>query len=307
MNSIMDDFKNVFRKRDNALMQIIVINLIAAVVSVVFYVTLTVFIPMPATWHFIKSQLLLSSDWQTFIVRPWTFFTYAFFHVSPFHILFNMLFLYWFGKLIEEYLGTKRVISLYVLGALTGAVLFVLLMNFVPYFYHTKIEHLLVGASAGVYAIVVAAATLLPNYTFHLLFFGPVKIKYIALVGIILSFLGIAGANAGGDIAHMGGAIMGYVFVAQLNRGRDLGRWINVILDKIASLFRPKPKMKTTYRSKTKVAVNRSYRTNVNNKSTQPGTPDQSEIDAILDKISESGYESLSKEEKQKLFQASQN
>ena len=160
----------------------------------------------------------------------------------------------------------------------------------------------MVGASAAVYAITVAAATLVPNYTFFLLFFGPVKIKYIAGFYIVISFLGSVGGNAGGNIAHLGGALMGYVYIKQLQSGTDWGAWVGGVMRFFKSFFVKQPKMKVSQkRTKTYSTANSSK----SSSSTASNIADQAEIDKILDKISQSGYESLSKEEKQKLFNAS--
>ena len=206
-----------------------------------------------------------------------------------------MLNLYWFGQIIREYLGDKKLVSLYILGGLAGGLLYLLVYNFVPFFIERG-SAVMIGASASVLAITVAAATLLPDYTFNLIFFGPVKIKWIALFLILLSISGAVGQNAGGNIAHLGGAILGYVFIRQLQRGSDLGRPIHSFWAFITNLFTRRPKMKVSYKSPGTTTTYRSVQ----------NRPSQTEIDIILDKISQSGYESLSKEEKQKLFQASQ-
>jgi hypothetical protein len=154
----------------------------------------------------------------------------------------------------------------------------------------------MVGASAAVDAIVVATAVLLPNYTFYLLFFGPVKIKYIAAITVFLSFLGTVGSNAGGNIAHLGGALIGFVYMKQLQAGSNWGMWITTTLDWLKNIFKAKPNVKVSYRKDKDINI-------------KPGTGaknyTQDEIDAILDKISADGYESLTKEEKEKLFNAS--
>jgi len=157
----------------------------------------------------------------------------------------------------------------------------------------------MVGASAAVYAITVAAATLLPNYTFHLLFIGAVRIKYIALFYIVLSFLGSVGGNAGGNIAHLGGAFIGYFYIRQLQGGNDIGKWVIGIMTFFQSFFTKQSKIKVTHKEQ------RSTSSRGSSNSSGAPQPAQVEIDAILDKISQSGYESLSKDEKQKLFNAS--
>jgi hypothetical protein len=209
-----------------------------------------------------------------------------------------MLNLYWFGQLIREYLGNKKLVSLYFLGGLAGGVLYLLFYNLIPFFEHRAALAVMIGASASVLAIIVAAATLLPDYTFNLILIGPVRIKYIAAFLLVLSISGAVGDNAGGNIAHLGGAIIGFIFIKQLQRGTDLGKPVHAVGNFFSNLFSSRPKMNATFNnsaSKTKTST-----------TTTNGRPDQKEIDLILDKISASGYESLTKEEKQKLFRASQ-
>ncbi len=299
MTGIFDDLKNAFRKPDNALLQLIIINVVVFLGLGVLYTTLSFFNAIGAA-KIIYNQFLLPADLGRLIFRPWAILTYAFNHAGFWHILGNMLFLYWFGLIIVEYLGSKRIVSLYVLGALAGGISFVILYNIIPY-----AGQPLVGASGAVFAVVVGAATLTPNYTFHLLLIGPVKIKYIAAVYVVLSYISLSGSNVGGNLAHLAGALMGYTFIVQLKNGNDMGKWINDLLDGISGIFRRKPKMKVSYsKTRSKVTANTAYQKS-NSKNSGNSTPDQDEIDAILDKISESGYESLTKEEKQKLFQAS--
>jgi hypothetical protein len=205
-----------------------------------------------------------------------------------------MLNLYWFGMVLREYLGSKKLVSLYLLGGLAGGVMYLLFYNFIPFFIQRPSAEM-IGASASVLAIIVAAATLLPNYVFHLLLLGPVKIKYIAAFLILLSLSGAVGSNAGGNVAHLGGAILGFVFIRQLQKGRDLGQPLHRFWDFVTGLFSRRPRMKVTYKNPGAAPF-----------APANGKPSQTEIDIILDKISRSGYESLSREEKQKLFRASQ-
>ncbi|HHP7242315.1 MAG TPA: rhomboid family intramembrane serine protease [Cyclobacteriaceae bacterium] len=301
MNSILDDFKNAWNKPDNGLMQIILINLIIFISLIVLRV-LMILSGFEDGYNFIITKLMLPASLNEFITQPWTIFTYFFTHEGFFHIIFNMLFLYWFGKLIVEYLGNDRAVSLYILGGLAGGLFYMLMYNLIP-FYQTRIPgSLMLGASAGVYAIVVGAATFMPNYTFYLLLIGPVKIKYIAFFYVLLSFSQTIGSNAGGELAHLAGALIGYLFITQLRRGSDWGEPIINFLNYIKSFFIRQPKIKVTHRSKTPSKNAYSPR-----KEKKAAKTEQEEIDAILDKISQSGYESLTKEEKQKLFNASKN
>lgn len=294
--SLKDDFTGAFKQRDNALAQIILINIVLWLA----YLTIQLFILAPGTseakinaWIF-RSYLEAPSNIELLLYRPWTIITYAFLHSSDlFHILFNMLWFYIFGKLFKEYLGSDKLVSIYVLGAIMGVVAYLLLYNFVPsYANHTG---LLVGASASVTAIVVATATLLPDYRFNLMFIGPVKIVYIALAMVLISYVRtISKINPGGNMAHLGGAAIGYFYIVWLRKGTDIGKWVTSFRIWVMNLFKPKPKVKVSYKSTEKKKT-----------TSNTGDVSQAEIDLILDKISQSGYESLTKEEKQKLFNAS--
>lgn len=296
---MFDEFKSVFQKPNNAHVQLIVINVAVFLTMGIIYVFSTI---GETTWIYdlVSKQFTIPPKFSEFILRPWTIITYAFAHslTDIFHILFNMLIFYWFGRLFIEYLGNDKLIALYILGAITGGVVYLLVYNGIPYFMERSGFIGMVGASAAVYAIVTGAAVLLPNYTFYLLFLGPVRIKYIAGFYIVLSFLGSVGSNAGGNIAHLGGALMGFIYIKQLQVGVNWGGWITSTIDWFKDLFQPRPKVKVSYR-KSEPQVKSSQ------KSKRASKASQDEIDAILDKISERGYESLSADEKEKLFNAS--
>lgn len=298
---MLDEFKSAFNRYNNAPAQLIIINVAIFVVLVLLNV-ISSYTGLEGAFAVLHQQFSLPSPIVEFITRPWTIVTYMFTHdlQGILHILFNMLFLYWFGRLFVEYLGSDKLIAVYVLGGIAGGLAYLLLYNTVAPF--RDMDTNLVGASAAVDCIIVATATLLPNYTFYLLFFGPVKIKYIAAFAVFLSIMGIhtASSNVGGNIAHLGGALMGYVYMKQLQAGSNWGIWITVTLDWIKGLFRAKPNVKVSYR-KEKATVNKGGGSSPKN----PASYTQDEIDAILDKISAAGYESLTKEEKEKLFNAS--
>ena len=294
---MLEEFKNAFQKPNNSHVQLIVINVIVFVVLGVIMVVSEIG-DFRFVFDALHKQFQIPARLPEFASRPWTIITYSFAHdlTGLLHILFNMMTLYWFGKLFVEYLGSDKLISVYVLGAIAGASLYLLSYNLIPYFKTISQSNIIVmvGASASINAIVVASATLLPDYTFFLLFFGAVRIKYIAAVIVFLSFLGTIGSNSGGNIAHLGGALIGFVYIKQLQAGVNWGGWIISILDWFKGLIQPKPKVKVTYRKE-----------ETKKKTTSFSKASQDEIDTILDKISEKGYESLSKEEKEKLFNAS--
>jgi membrane associated rhomboid family serine protease len=305
MNSILDEFKHAFQRPDNGLMKILVINLVVFLTLIVIKVIST-FAGAANIYELILRQLMLPAALDQFIVKPWTLVTYFFTHEGFFHILFNLLFLYWFGSLIMEFLGSQKFVNLYVLGGLAGGLFYILLYNTLPYFSQQVEVSRMLGASAGVYAIVVGAATFMPNYTISLILLGPVRIKYIAIFYVVLSFAQAAGPNAGGELAHLAGAALGFIYIKQLQNGNDLGKPLASFFTFVKSLFVPQPKVKVSYRNEGSGRKSSRSGSGSSRKGKQNGqeTP-QEEIDAILDKISESGYDSLTKEEKKKLFDAS--
>jgi membrane associated rhomboid family serine protease len=237
-------------------------------------------------------NLAVTSNLPSLIRHPWTFLSYMFVHEGFFHILFNMLILYWLGRIFCEYLGSRKLVPVYIMGGFAGAVLYIAVYNFVPAFADAVAYSRLIGASAGVIAVMVATATLVPNYSIPLLFIGPVKLKYIAVFSIIIYLISIPEGNAGGNIAHLGGALMGFIYTRSLQKGNNPGAWIEKIADIISGKGRPRMKVVNSPKKKS------SY---------FGGTVTQREkaVDEILDKISKSGYSSLSEEEKEILFRAS--
>jgi len=308
MTDIFSELRDAFRHRNNGLMKLILINVVVFLTLASVNVVLWLAGNNTIVSHVLEWISLNSTPFK-FITRPWTLITYGFTHdlKDIFHILFNMLNLYWMGRLVQDFVGSKRVLSIYLLGVVVGGLFFLGFYNFIPRLMVLK-DVSLVGASGGVYAITIAAATLAPNLIISIFGIFPVRLKYIAWVFILISFLGLASLNTGGNAAHLGGALLGYLFIIQLRKGRDLGKPINQFLEWWASLFQPKPKMKVTY-IKEKAKVTKTAAQAKQGKPEQilaSGTvPSQEELDKILDKISEKGYDSLTKEEKQKLFNAS--
>lgn len=230
-----------------------------------------------ADW--LQLQLSLPAYYEQVPYKFWTIITYMFTQRGFFHLLFNMLWLYWLGLIFLDFLNKRQFLFTYLAGGLMGAVLYLLLYNLLPVFSGTVERSILLGSSASVMAVVVGTATLVPNFTIQLLFLGGVKLKYLALGYFILDIIGI-GSEPGGSIAHIGGALLGFIYIQQLNRGNDF-----------SNVFKRKSKLKV-----------------VKNKSTgsaPTALPNQETIDKILDKISHSGYDSLTKAEKEQLFKAS--
>jgi len=287
-NFIIEDIKNAWNKKDNGLIKIIIINIIVFV-SVSFIQVILTISGLSSFFTLLINKLMLPASLSTFILQPWSIISYFFLHMNFMHILWNMLFLYWFGKIITDNIGNNALISLYVLGGIIGGLLYMATYNIIPYYGERVSESLMLGASAGVFSVVVGSATLMPNYTFYLLLIGPVRIKYIALFYVLLSFFDVAGSNAGGEIAHLGGAFIGYIFIKQLQNGVNMGEGIINLIN----LFNKKKRKKESKRDVSQDLRKGSIE------------PSQDEVDKILDKISDSGYSSLTKKEKERLFNAS--
>ena len=223
-----------------------------------------------------------------FLRQPWSLVSYMFLHSDFFHLLFNMLLLFWMGKLYTEYLGNRRLWGTYLLGGLCGGVFYFLAFNLLPAFGN---DISLLGASASVIAVMVAIATLLPDYTVHLLLIGPVRLKFVALTAVLLYFISIPLGNSGGHIAHLGGAFAGWISVIQLRRGRDLTSFMRTL----ESLGAGRRKLKVVSRSNN--SSDERYR--------QESIASQELVDRILDKINKTGFDSLTKAEKEILYRAS--
>jgi len=285
-NFIIEDFRNAWNKENNGLIKIILINIIVFVSMSILEVFVTLS-GLSEVFNSFLNKLMLPASLKVFIFQPWSLITYFFLHMNFMHILWNMLFLYWFGKIIHNNIGNNAVISLYIIGGIIGGLSYMALFNIIPFYDNRISESLMLGASAGVFSVVVGSATLLPNYTFYLLFLGPVRIKYIALFYVLLSFFDVTGSNGGGEIAHLGGALIGYLYIRQLQNGVNMGQGIIDIINLFSKNKRGGYDKKEEDTKEMKKDIS------------------QNEIDKILDKISESGYASLSKKEKEKLFNAS--
>lgn len=290
---LIDEIKGTF-KEGSMLTRLIYINLGVFMVVKVFDGLLYLF--GFAEINFLIDWLAVPADVTQLIFKPWTLVTYMFLHQGFLHILFNMLWLFWLGKIFLEYLTGKQLLNVYLLGGLSGAALYILAFNVFPAFSDIIPFSYALGASAAVYAIVVATAVYVPNYTIYLMFIGPVKLKYIAIVSIVLDIVFLSEGNAGGHIAHIGGALFGYFYTSQLQKGKDVSKGFGKVLDGFAGWFKPKSKMKVAYR---RGETDMQYNARKNY--------EQKDIDKILEKIAKTGYESLSKSEKDILFRQSRN
>ncbi|MCF6170333.1 MAG: rhomboid family intramembrane serine protease [Bacteroidales bacterium] len=246
---------------------------------------------------FIGQWLALPSSSGTLLTRPWTLFTYMFLQEGFVHLLFNLLMLYFGGMVFLEYLSQKKLLWTYLMGGLAGGVFFILAFNLFPVFSGARDNAVALGASASVLAIIIAVATYVPDYTIHLFLFGRVKLKYIALVLIVIDVFSIQSNNPGGHIAHLGGALWGFTYAWYLKKGNDFYRIFDGI--KFTGFER---KSKYARFDTTRPKSGRPMNDDLYN---EKRSATQHEIDRILDKISRSGYASLSSAEKELLFKTS--
>jgi membrane associated rhomboid family serine protease len=237
----------------------------------------------------------LPVDLMEYLLQPWSIITYSFFHADFFHLFWNMLLLYFSAKIFLNLFSARKLINVYFLGVILGGLLFVLSYNIFPAF--TGSKSAIIGASAGVTAVLIFICAYMPNQEVRVIFFN-VKLWYIGALFVLIDLIQIPASNSGGHLAHLGGALLGYLYARQLVKGRDIGEGFAKFLDSLGSLFKAREKkapLKTVYR-KTKAAGSGGIDYDKESR--------QRKIDSILDKISKSGYESLSKAEKDFLFKA---
>ena len=290
MDSILNNLKHEF-KQGTILNKLIYINVglfllfsILGVFSFMFQFDLSP----------ILNRLYLPAENSKLLSQPWAFITYMFLHNGFLHLLFNMVWLHFAGKIFLQYLSPKQLLSTYILGGISGGLLFIIAYNYIPALVIYTQNAQALGASAAVLAIVVAIATYTPNYSVRFPFIGIVKLKHIAIFSVALDVLSIPKGNAGGHIAHLGGALFGYLYIKQLQKGNDYSIGFTTWLNSLSNLFKPKSKLQTVHK---RPKTDKQFNTE---KSAQ-----QKAVDLVLEKISKSGYESLSKEEKATLFSAS--
>lgn len=286
---ILGDIKRTF-KEGSTLTRLIYINvgvfLILKIIGVFFYLA-----GQPFS---VAQYLAVPSVTSELLHRPWTLVTYMFLHEGFLHLLFNVLGLYWFGLLFLYHFEGEKLLSVYLLGGLVGAVFYVVAYNLFPAF--ESVNALLLGASASIFAVLVAVAFYDPNREIRLFLIGTFPLKYVAVFYVILSVIGISTSNPGGNIAHLGGAFWGWFYIHQLRHGKDMGsglvKWINQLGISLGNAFKSKPKMKVTYKQPPRDDHEYARQQHVQ----------QEEINRVLDKIAKSGYDSLTKAEKELLF-----
>ncbi|MGV6846088.1 MAG: rhomboid family intramembrane serine protease [Lutibacter sp.] len=273
--NIINDIKSAFLK--------------ANIVEKIIYLNVLLFLITALFTSFTVSWLALPANLNELIYKPWTIVTYAFVHERLFHLLSNLIILFYIGNLFLDFHSKKQFINFYFLGILVGAFTFLL-------YYYFKNENGLPlgGASAAISAIFVGLAAKIPRYALRLRFIGSVELWVLAAIWVAFSILQLGNPNQAPAVAHLGGAAFGYIYAKQLALGNDIGKWFEQLLNFLANQFSLKKRnsLKTVYKSTKKKKQNTTSNYN------------QQKIDEILDKIGKSGYESLSKEEKDFLFRS---
>lgn len=279
--------------------KLIAINVIC---FILFFLAKTVAFLFQWPSDFLLEWFVFPKEPGEYIFKPWSIVTYSFLHSGIWHILSNMLILYYAGIYFLQYFSPKKLLNFYFMGVIIGALVYMLSYNLFPAFAATGRSYL-VGASAGVMSVLVGIATHVPNLRIRLLFLGSIKFWYIAAFLVLLDIIQIPISNSGGHLAHLGGALFGYVYASQLKKGNDIAGGFEKVITGFLSYFeggkKTKSRMRTVYRKPPKSATT--------TQTTAAGiskTEKQEKIDAILDKISKSGYDSLTKQEKDFLFQA---
>ena len=290
MNNIIDNLKKEFRE-GTILNKLIYINIAAFILLSIINVFSFMF---EFNTYLLLDKLYLPANITNLVKQPWSIISYMFLHNGLLHILFNMIWLHFAGKLFLQYLNPQQLLTTYILGGISGGIIFILAYNYIPVFQGMSNSASAIGASASVLAIMIAIATYVPNYAVRLPFFGFIKLKYIAIFIVTIDLLSIPNANAGGHLAHIGGALFGYFYIIQMKKGTDYSIYFLNLLKLVLNTFKRKKRRNTKHsRPKSDYDFNseRSLR--------------QREIDKILEKIANSGYDSLSKTEKAILFNAS--
>lgn len=278
--------------------KLIAINVVAFILFFLIN-TITFLFNLPS--GFITEWLVFPKEIGEFVFKPWSIITYSFLHSGIWHILSNMLILYYAGIYFLNYFSAKKLLTYYFLGVIIGALVYMLSYNLFPAFEATGSSYL-IGASAGVMAVLVGVATKVPDMRIRLILIGPIKFWYIAAFLVVIDIIQIPFGNAGGHFAHLGGALFGYMYTKQLAKGNDIGSGFEKFIQSFLSMFdtskKPKPSMKTVYKKEKASSAYQAKAPAINK------NEKQQKIDAILDKISTSGYDSLTKQEKDFLFHA---
>lgn len=282
----------------NVLSRLILINTVIFLLANVVNLFTWLFTGSVPELSILASLMALPSSLSKLSVMPWTVFTYMFLHVGFLHWFFNMVLLYLGGILFTEYLSQKKLLITYILGGLVGAAFFVLAFNIFPAFAPVKNLSVALGASASILAIIIAIASYVPDYNVQFFLLGRIKLKYIAIALVLLDIISIKSSNPGGNIAHIGGALLGFIYGMSLRKGTDFYRvFDNWKLPNFSLKRHHYQKFSTSRPGSGRPLTDEEYNEN--------RVVTQAEIDKILEKISRSGYGSLSKAEKELLFKSS--
>lgn len=285
--NILDGLKNFFSQK-TILSRLMLINI--AIWVICMFISVFTWLFNISDISFVTRLFAVPSDISSLAEKPWSVFTYMFLQEEFWHLFFNMLMLYYGGKIFLQYFSQRQLLYTYILGGLFGAVFFVMAFNIFPVFENLKGNAFALGSSASVLSILVAAATYQPEYRLNLLLLGQVKMKWIAITFVLIDILTIPHGNSGGHIAHLGGALWGFLYVIMMKNNIDL-----------SSMF----KRKTRIKVKSRNAENYHQRAKTDEKYNAERAENQAEIDRILEKIAKNGYSSLNEKEKEFLFRQS--
>ncbi|MGY8988311.1 MAG: rhomboid family intramembrane serine protease [Flavobacteriales bacterium] len=296
MGTIYSDIKNNY-KNGTSFTKLLYINIAVFLIYNIAYVILFLLTgERESLQNFAREYFFLHSNLSEYVRKPWTILSYMFLHTDFIHLLINLIWLHFGSKIFLQYFTGKQLLSTYILGGIAGGVLYILSFNVFPAFQYEVETSIALGASASVLAIIIAIATYAPNYSVQFPFIGSVKLKHIAYFAIILDLISIKDGNAGGHIAHLGGVFYGFIYILLLKKGMDLSVNFHKFIGYFAFTFQKKNRLKKVHK-RNKKGNDDSFRKNKSDA--------QKQINLILEKISKSGYESLTNDEKNILFKES--
>jgi membrane associated rhomboid family serine protease len=286
-NNILEGLKSFFMQK-NILSRLMQINIVIWLICL--FVSVFTWLFNISDISFVTKLFAVPSDISALAEKPWSVFTYMFLQEAFWHLFFNMLMLYYGGKIFLQYFSQKQLLLTYIFGGLVGALFFILAFNAFPVFENMKGQAVALGSSASVLSIMIAAATYRPDYTLNLFLLGQVKMKWVAIVFVVIDFLSITKGNSGGHIAHLGGALWGFLYAYLLKNDFD-----------IYKIFKKRAKI----RVKTVNSENYHKRPKTDEQYNAERAQEQEDVDRILEKIAKNGYSSLSDKEKEFLFRQS--
>jgi membrane associated rhomboid family serine protease len=294
-NNFSDYIRKLFFSR-NMLSRLILINIIVFILANIANLFYTLY-QVPHNYSLFTEWLAAPSSPLMLLRKPWTLFTYMFLQENFLHLLFNMIMLYFGGTLFMQYLGSRKLLSTYIIGGVTGAAFYIIAFNYFPVFRPLAgLSIPLLGSSASVIAVLIAIAVYIPDYSVMLMFIGRLKMKYIALILVVIDILSIEKENPGGHIAHLGGAVWGFMYIMFYKNNFKLFNLQGPLIRFFKNIFKKNPRLKVEYKKGRPLTDDEYNEIKADN---------QKKMDAILDKISKSGYNHLTKEEKEFLFSAS--